>query len=280
MGSNTRFASRAARLLLGMLTPAVLLGVEEAGGAQLTASWVDNSAGTATTRIERRVATDPAFAALADVPPGVATYVDASVSPGTTYCYRALAYDAIGVSPYSEEACATSNYDGYSLAVSVSKAGTGDGTVVSTPAGINCGTACSATFLSSNSVTLDATTTSGSTFTGWSGGGCSGTAPCTLAGNATVTVTASFSPAFYALTVAKSGPGSVTSAPAGISCGSDCSESFANGTMVTLTANPNNGSTFMGWTGGGCSGASLTCTVSVRSATSVSAAFNKTGKGK
>lgn len=44
---------------------------------------------------------------VADVPAGVTEYVDASVDPSTTYCYRALAYDAAGVSPYSDEACAS-----------------------------------------------------------------------------------------------------------------------------------------------------------------------------
>jgi hypothetical protein len=93
-------------------TFAALLGTGEASGAQLTASWVDNSNGVATTRLERRLGTDVAFAAIADVPPGMTVYVDASVSPGTTYCYRALAYNADGVSPYSGETCATSSNQG------------------------------------------------------------------------------------------------------------------------------------------------------------------------
>src|SRR4029434_5950091 len=42
----------------------------------------------------------------------------------------------------------------------------------------------------------------------------------------------------YALTVTKKGPGQVTSTPGGINCGSDCSESYAPGTVVTLTATP------------------------------------------
>jgi hypothetical protein len=41
-------------------------------------------------------------------------------------------------------------------------------------------------------VTLTGTPASGATFSGWSGGGCSGTDPCTLAGNGSVTVTATF----------------------------------------------------------------------------------------
>ncbi len=58
-----------------------------------------------------------------------------------------------------------------------------------------------------------------------------------------------------ALTVTKSGTGAgtVTSDPAGISCGTDCSESYPSTSSVTLTATPNSGSTFGGWSGA-CSG--------------------------
>lgn len=45
------------------------------------------------------------------------------------------------------------------------------------------------------------------------------------------------------------GTGTVTSSPAGIDCGSDCSEGFTVGTVVTLTATPNSASTFAGWSG-------------------------------
>jgi hypothetical protein len=189
MVSRSRFGAASVRLLLTVLTSAALFGSGEASGAQLTAAWVDNSNGIATTRVERRLGTDTVFTALADVSPGATTYVDASLSGGTTYCYRAFAYDADGVSPYSDEACATSASDG--LTVTVSKTGTGAGTIVSSPSGINCGAVCSATYVSGGSITLTATAASGSTFAGWSGG-CVGTASCTLAGNVPVTVTATF----------------------------------------------------------------------------------------
>jgi hypothetical protein len=77
------------------------------------------------------------------------------------------------------------------------------------------------------------------------------------------------------LTVARAGAGSgtVTSAPAGIACGADCTETYAPGTVVTLTAAPAAGSTFGGWSAGGC-GAASTCVVTLSAATSVTATFN------
>ncbi|CAN5867248.1 hypothetical protein BH18ACT6_BH18ACT6_10000 [soil metagenome] len=47
--------------------------------------------------------------------------------------------------------------------------------------------------------------------------------------------------------------GTVTSSPTGINCGTDCTEAYSNGTVVTLTATPAAGSTFAGWSGA-CTG--------------------------
>jgi Divergent InlB B-repeat domain/Right handed beta helix region len=76
----------------------------------------------------------------------------------------------------------------------------------------------------------------------------------------------------YLLTVSVSGSGSVSSAPAGISCGTDCSEEYTRGTSVTLTATPALGQHLESW-GGHCSGSSITCTVSMTRARSVLATF-------
>jgi len=55
----------------------------------------------------------------------------------------------------------------------------------------------------------------------------------------------------YLLTVAKTGDGAgkITTTPAGIDCGNDCTESYDENTAVALTATPENGSTFVGWSG-------------------------------
>ena len=156
--------------------------------------------------------------------------------------------------------------------LTVSKAGAG--TVSSSPAGISCGADCTENYTAGTSVTLTAAPAAGSAFAGWSGA-CSGTSStCVVGMTAARSVTATFSPVSYALTVSKGGLGfgAVVSAPAGIDCGADCTENYAHGTSVTLTATPAAGSTFAGWSGA-CSGTG-SCTVSMTTANTVTASFN------
>ncbi|MHC1696771.1 MAG: hypothetical protein AB9919_01645 [Geobacteraceae bacterium] len=77
----------------------------------------------------------------------------------------------------------------------------------------------------------------------------------------------------YSLVVAQNGSGAGTVAGSGISCGSVCTNDYAPGTAVTLTATPATGSVFAGWSGGGCSGTG-TCTVTMNASTSITATFN------
>jgi uncharacterized repeat protein (TIGR02543 family) len=148
-----------------------------------------------------------------------------------------------------------------------------NGTVTSNPAGINCGSTCSENYGAETSVTLTASANSGYTFIGWSGGGCSGTGACTVTMTEAKSVTAQFATSVYNLTVAKSGTGAgtVTGSDGLINCGSICSVNYASGTSVILTASPNSGYTFTGWSGA-CSGTG-TCTVSMTEAKSVAATF-------
>ncbi|PIV43335.1 MAG: hypothetical protein COS26_00685, partial [Candidatus Nealsonbacteria bacterium CG02_land_8_20_14_3_00_40_11] len=76
------------------------------------------------------------------------------------------------------------------------------------------------------------------------------------------------------LTVYKTGTGSgtVTSDPLGIDCGSDCTENYASGTLVALSAAPASDSDFAGWSGA-CSGTGI-CQVSMIDNKSVTATFN------
>lgn len=77
----------------------------------------------------------------------------------------------------------------------------------------------------------------------------------------------------FGLTVSIIGSGSVTSSPAGINCGSSCTESVPGGSSVTLSATPDSGASFIGWSGA-CAGTSTTCTVAMSQYREVAATFS------
>ena len=272
-------------------------------------------------------------------------------------------------------ATVTANFTLQTPLLTVSRTGTGNGTITSNPVGINCGSTCSHAFNYNTVVTLTATASTGSSFAGWSGGGCTGLGTCTVTMTAATMVAASFSDivppsvswiapvgdaqvyevynqtlqlevnasdnvgisrvVYYRwdyinltsveigtvnnspyrlnfntstllpewnqinaevydtnnnlsskyiwlkhlqmplLTVNKigSGKGTVTSDLAGINCGLDCSEPYAYDKVITLTPVAFAGSTFAGWSGGGCSGTGI-CTVTLSSPQSVTATFS------
>jgi len=224
---------------LALLTAALLLASlawpRAATAAQLTLTWTDNSNNEDGFKIERKLGPGGSFSQIATAGANSTSYVDSALADGTTYCYQVRAYNSPGDSAYSNEACGATPAGGSTFTLTVTRAGSGSGTVASAPAGISCGTDCSEPYASGTAVTLTATPASGSLFTGWSGGGCSGTAPCSVPVTTNTSVTATFTPQTYTLTVTRAGSGSgtVSSAPAGISCGTDCSEPYASGTTVT-----------------------------------------------
>jgi hypothetical protein len=79
-----------------------------------------------------------------------------------------------------------------SFMLAVAPTGGGTGMVTSSPSGINCGTTCFASFQTGTQITLTAVAASGSTFAGWSGGGCSGTGTCSVTITANIAVAANF----------------------------------------------------------------------------------------
>jgi hypothetical protein len=155
------------------------------------------------------------------------------------------------------------------LSVSV----TGNGGVTSDIGRIVCPPDCSFGYHSGDLVTLTPHPANGSTFVSW-GGACSGSGSCTVTMDQARSVTALFMSATQPLSIVKQGGGSgtVTSSPAGIDCGSDCSGTYVTGSFVVLTAAPDSGSNFAGWDGAGCSGTG-TCTVAMTAAQSVTATF-------
>ncbi len=160
----------------------------------------------------------------------------------------------------------------------------GSGTISSTPAGIDCDEStavdCSESYNSGTAVTLTATAKPGYRFVSW-GGACaaeiSATCSLTMSGNQNVTAQFELIPR-YPLDVTVTGGGKVTGT--GIDCGAQCTESYDDGTLVTLTASPDPGKQFKGW-GGSCAsaGTNLTCVVTMSEARSVTAQFEDVPAG-
>ncbi len=87
------------------------------------------------------------------------------------------------------------------------------------------------------------------------------------------TISATFDINTYTISVAKmgSGTGTVTSNPADINCGSDCSKLYNHGTVVTLLASSDPSSNFIGWDGA-CTGTG-SCIVTMDATKNVIATF-------
>ena len=79
----------------------------------------------------------------------------------------------------------------------------------------------------------------------------------------------------YTLKTSKDTPffGQITSDPPGIDCGSACSASFREGTLVRLTATPKHGTTFTSWSGVPSCTSKPTCDVTLKSDLTVQAIF-------
>lgn len=167
-----------------------------------------------------------------------------------------------------------------SAPVVAQKAGNGSGSVTSSPSGIDCGLDCRNGYPLGTSVTLTAVPNTGSAFSGWSGACTGSTGTCTLAVDGIKSVTATFAQqasSTYSLTAARAGDGDGAITGSGINCGSDCTESYASGTTVTLRASAVNGSAFSGWSGD-CAGTG-DCTLSMNAAKSVTATFTRQPSG-
>ena len=165
-------------LLIGL--SALSVSASDSLAAQLQLNWTDNSTNETGFKIDRKTGTAGTFAQIASVGANVTTYTDSTVTAGTNYRYRLYAFNTAGNSGFTPQVCGTPAAPVQTFAFAVTKAGTGSGTMTSSPAGINCTTNCSATFTSGTAVTLTAAPATGSVFVGWTGTGCSAT---TLAGH-------------------------------------------------------------------------------------------------
>jgi hypothetical protein len=146
----------------------------------------------------------------------------------------------------------------------------GEGEVTSSPGGIDCGGDCAQSYQDGTQVALTATPKPGWLFAQWSDD-CSGPDPCSVTMNEDKHVTAQFAEGVPLDLSFDGGKGRVTSSPAGVDCTGDCSTLWLPGSVVTLTATPEEGFTFIGWSGD-CTGLG-TCQVVMSPARQVYAKF-------
>lgn len=154
----------------------------------------------------------------------------------------------------------------FSATVAIAIAGTGSGSVASSPAGLSCPGVCTGSFAVPSRLELFAEADAGSTFVGWSGDADCADGMLDVRGDASCIATFDLlppSPASYTLSLVFLGGGSsyVTSNPAGVICESDCSVSFPQGQTLVLFARELAG-TFAGW-GGDCGGTGPSTTVTL-----------------
>jgi hypothetical protein len=228
---------------------------------------------------------------------GTEVKLTATPNAGSTFTGWTGACTGTGICAVITDAprAVTAQFTAITPAVAVT--GTGSGSVSSTPAGVSCtitdGTTsgtCSTNVTFGTDVTLTATPASGWVFAGWAGD-CSGVGSCQLPNVITNrVVTASFARATLALKItgAGNGDGFVKAPSVGLNCpvtkgggkDPDCTVLVAQGTAVTLTADPQGGSVFAGWAGDVCSGNALTCTVTLSQARNVVAQFKAPKPGR
>ena len=158
------------------------------------------------------------------------------------------------------------------LTVTAGAGSAGGGVITSTPIGISCvlaGSAtsgtCTALFAANTVVTMQPVSSGNARFASWTGDCVAD--PCQVVMSQPRTALASFHTQGLTISGGGSGHGVVTSVPTGISCtvtaglvGGICAATFPPNTVVVLTATPSGLSSFSGYTGA-CAG--NTCTTSV-----------------
>ncbi len=167
--------------------------------------------------------------------------------------------------------------NGSQQTIKISLNSVGGGSIQQVESGVACKTQCFSEVQAGKALTLIAIPEEDTEFIGWQGPpNCGSDIQCVVDPKPGTTATATFAKVIrYKLTVTKSGNGSVTSAPTGITCGTDCTQNYAQSKVVVLTATAAAGYNFTGWSGTtiACPGTG-TCTVKMDAAKTVQANFS------
>ncbi len=164
--------------------------------------------------------------------------------------------------------------------LSVEKAGTGTGTVTSSPSGIECGATCSAEYEHGTEVALSALSGPNTEAVKWTG--CASVdaenkCKVTMVGAKSVSATFNLRPQTLKVTKGGLGAGTVSSKPAGISCGGSCTFVFGEGQQILLSGVSGPGAEAVKWAGCDEVSAKGECIVTMSSAREVGALFDVEG---
>ena len=169
------------------------------------------------------------------------------------------------------------------VGLTVTKAGLGGGTVAG--AGLTCAsTTCTGSYARTDAtafqvVNLSATPDSLSTFTGWAGGGCTGTGACQVPMSMAQAVTATFAVKQVLITATIAGvsgqTGTLATDDGAFTCATGtCGPNKHNAqATITLSATPGFGSSFIAWSNGPCKGVKPLCTIPLTGDINVTATF-------
>ncbi len=97
------FLTRSCLSFLLSLLVSFQIGV--AAAAQITVSWRDNSTNEDGFKVERKKGLLGAYAFIKTANANVTSILDTGLTAGVLYCYRVYAYNSVGKSAYSNEAC-------------------------------------------------------------------------------------------------------------------------------------------------------------------------------
>ncbi len=156
--------------------------------------------------------------------------------------------------------------------VSVSKTGSGAGTVTSDVGSIDCGLTCDDLYADQQTIVLTGSAANASKLTGWVGCDSMSGNQCTITATKAITVQAAFTAQRNVSVTLAGSAGTVTSTPSGISCGTLCNNSFDQGSTVTLKAAAGANSRFDHWSGD-CTGSSTSCNLVMDSDKGATATF-------
>ena len=261
-------------------------GVQDVGSSTTPASFtLQNTGGQATSPITTSLVGGSAadYAIVGDtcnnrtLASGATCSVGVAFAPGTFGARAATLQAAASTGGTTTASLSGTARDRLTLTV-VTSGGSGTGGVAVSTGQLACsGATCTASYYRGTPVTLTAVPDPTMRFGGWSGP-CTGTGTCDVVLDANLTVIAAFVPGTQDLMFATSGVGgatgriSVTSSPAGTSCGPGCLR-FPTGTRVALGAFPDPGFYLGTWTGD-CVGNGLTCVLDMTAPRSASAGFS------